>query len=100
MQNPTIEEIVKEMKKEGIVLQKENGKWWQIYGDWRHHYTEREIHGLYKVFRLKGSKWKRIVKENSNSQNRAKTKQLLHHEKYDHIPQNTPVFKEDPWNHN
>ena len=41
--------------------------------------------------------WGKTVKKFSHKKNRQTTRQLLHHEKYDAIPQRKPADTEDPW---
>lgn len=41
--------------------------------------------------------WMKSVKEFSRRKNRQATRQLLHHERYDKIPQNKLVATADPW---
>ncbi len=41
--------------------------------------------------------WMKHVKEFSHRKNRQTTRQLLHHEKYDDIPQNHAADIEDSW---
>lgn len=41
--------------------------------------------------------WMPIVKEVSNSKDRAATRQALHREQYEDIPNDRRVKEEDPW---
>lgn len=62
-------------------------------------YTDREIIKFAREYTSERTQTpiKKNVKEFDRRGNRAKTKELLHHEKYEDIPQNDKVHKEDIW---
>lgn len=41
--------------------------------------------------------WKKFVKHFTHRKNRQATKQILHHEEYDKIPEGHLIKEEDPW---
>jgi len=68
---------------------------------WVESMTEREYHRFLKGCFGKGKRvnpWMPEVKKIGNRQNRRKTRQFLHTERFENIPQNKPVVREDKWN--
>ena len=93
---------VKILRKTGHKVERVNEKWRVKYPLWscpKDGLSDRELISLARIFSSDNTEAPNMrVKKYGHRINRRRTKDLLDKEKWDQIPPEKPVYKEDVWN--